>query len=93
MSNENDKYRVVFTPVEEHDYESIISEARKEAAIQFFKWNAEKVASFVVYMQDVIKIVRSKEVEENLAKFEGATIEERYDMFEKSKLYTDSEIY
>lgn len=53
----------------------------KHMAISFFKWNAEKIAAYVIYLQDVQKVVRSNEIEENLVKFEGATLEERYDMY------------
>lgn len=73
---------------------SLIDEARKEAAIHFFKWNAEKIAAYVIYLQDVQKIVRSNEIEENLVKFECETLEERYDMYleylnKKSEIETE----
>ena len=53
----------------------------KDMAVGFFKWNAEKIGAYVIYLTEIQKMVKSNEIEENLVKFEGATIEERYDMY------------
>lgn len=56
-------------------------EHAKQQAIEFFKWNAEKTAAFVIYLQDIQKLVRSNEIEENLVKFENDDLSNRYDSF------------
>lgn len=59
----------------------VVDHCAKDMAIGFFKWNAEKVGTYVIYLTEIQKMVKSIEIEENLVKFEGATLEERYDMY------------
>lgn len=51
-----------------------MDEYAKQQAIEFFKWNARTVSSYLDYLKDG-----------GSNTFEGATIAERYELFLKSK--------
>lgn len=74
--------------------QSLFDEHTKSKAVGFFKWNAEKIGAYLFYLTEVQELVRSNEIEENFVKFEGATLEERYDMYleylnKKSEIKTE----
>lgn len=69
-----DQERIVYPAMDEY---------AEQQSIAFFKWNAEKVAVYAHYLENIKKLVTSNEIEENLVKFEGMSIEERYQLFIK----------
>jgi hypothetical protein len=62
-----------------------VSELMKQDAIEFFKWNALKVDGYVKYIEQIKPLVTSNEIEEALNTFEGATLQERYELYLQSK--------
>lgn len=61
----------------------------KEVAMDFLKWNMNKIDGYVEYIQKVKPKVISKEIEDSMYEFEGAeygcTLEHRYELYLKSK--------
>lgn len=65
--------------------ELAMSEYAKEVAIDFFKWYALKMLSFIEYIIDVKPIVRSEELENKMVEFEGKTFEELFEKYLSEK--------
>jgi hypothetical protein len=59
-----------------------MDEYAKEIAVEFFKWNTSKIVGYIQYIQQIRDLVRSEEIERNLNEFEGATLEERFELFQ-----------
>lgn len=62
-----------------------VAELMKQDAIEFFKWNALKIDSYIKYIEQIKPLVTSNEIEEILNTFEGSTLEERYELYVQSK--------
>lgn len=62
----------------------LINEARKESAIEFFKWYGMKIVSLTTYLLEIKPLVRSEELEQKIAEFEGQSLDKLYELFLQS---------
>ena len=62
-----------------------IKEYAKQESIDFFKWYGLKISGFIEYITKVKPLVVSQEIENAMAKFEGKTFEQLFELYLKSK--------
>ena len=63
----------------------MINEARKEAAIEFFKWNASHISEYINYLRRADLANGTSTYLQEMDIYERTTIENRYKIFEESK--------
>ena len=64
--------------------ELAVNIARKEAAIEFFKWNAKHISEYLDYLRRVDSANGTSDYEREMDFYEKTTIENRYKEFENS---------
>lgn len=57
--------------------------ARKEGALDFFKWYIMKMNNFIFYFREVWPLTTSEEIENKITEFEGQTLDNLYAIFQK----------
>jgi hypothetical protein len=60
-------------------------EEHRQTAIEFFKWYGKKTTMFLEYWREIRVNVISKEIDEAMYEFEGATFDKLFDKFLESK--------
>lgn len=68
-------------PYHSTDPESAMDEYSKQQAIAFFKWNCRQIDQYINYLNRVNAADRIQEKDQELDRFENATIEQRYAQF------------
>ena len=72
--------------IERNEISECLDIARKDSAIDFFKWYVIKMVGFLEYIKNIRPAVVSNEIEEKIKEFEGQSFDNIYQIYLSEKL-------